>query len=102
MPRIGPYGNAALSKFRRLEVLIATFALIIDAASPRNPNDRGTMEGNGLAGFSIAKLWMDAYLAAFAASGRPRFVTTDEGFKQFTALRLILLTRAEDPSRETT
>lgn len=40
------------------------------------------------------KLWMDAYLAAFAVSGNHGFVTTDEAFKQFTDLRLILLTKA--------
>lgn len=29
------------------------------------------------------KLWMDAYLAAFAISGNLRFVTTDKAFRQF-------------------
>ncbi len=29
------------------------------------------------------KLWMDAYLAAFAISGGLRFVTTDKAFRQF-------------------
>ena len=29
------------------------------------------------------KLWMDAYLAAFAISGNLRFVTTDKAFSQF-------------------
>jgi toxin-antitoxin system PIN domain toxin len=29
------------------------------------------------------KLWMDAYLAAFAISGSLRFVTTDKAFRQF-------------------
>ena len=29
------------------------------------------------------KVWMDAYLAAFAIAGQLRFVTTDKDFKQF-------------------
>lgn len=29
------------------------------------------------------KVWMDAYLAAFAISGRLRFVTTDKDFKRY-------------------
>jgi toxin-antitoxin system PIN domain toxin len=43
------------------------------------------------------KLWMDAYLAAFAVSGNHGFVTTDQAFKQFAGLRLILLTKAGRP-----
>lgn len=37
------------------------------------------------------KLWMDAYLAAFAIAGGYRFVTTDRGFKQFKNLDLHLI-----------
>jgi len=37
------------------------------------------------------KLWMDAYLAAFAIAGGYRFVTTDTGFKQFKGLDLELI-----------
>lgn len=39
------------------------------------------------------KLWMDAYLAAFAISGGYRLVTADKGFKQFKNLDLLLLTK---------
>lgn len=40
------------------------------------------------------KLWMDAYLAAFAISGKLRLVTTDNDFRQFEThgLKLTLLT----------
>lgn len=38
------------------------------------------------------KLWMDAYLAAFAIAGGYRFVTTDRGFTQHPGLDLVLLT----------
>jgi toxin-antitoxin system PIN domain toxin len=37
------------------------------------------------------KLWMDAYLAAFARAGGYRFVTTDRAFSQFAGLDLILI-----------
>ena len=37
------------------------------------------------------KLWMDAYLAAFAIAGDHGLVTTDQAFKQFKGLNLLLL-----------
>jgi predicted nucleic acid-binding protein len=37
------------------------------------------------------KLWIDAYLAAFARVGGYRMVTTDAAFKQFGGLDLLLL-----------
>jgi toxin-antitoxin system PIN domain toxin len=37
------------------------------------------------------KLWMDAYLAAFAVAGRMRLVTTDFGFRQFQGLDVYVL-----------
>jgi uncharacterized protein len=36
------------------------------------------------------KLWMDAYLAAFAISGNLRFVSNDQAFRQFEAAGLDL------------
>jgi toxin-antitoxin system PIN domain toxin len=37
------------------------------------------------------KLWMDAYLAAFALAARWTMVTTDTAFRQFSGLDLLLL-----------
>jgi toxin-antitoxin system PIN domain toxin len=37
------------------------------------------------------KVWMDAYLAAFAKVGGHGLVTTDKGFKQFKGLDLLVL-----------
>lgn len=37
------------------------------------------------------KLWMDAWLAAFAVAGGYRFVTTDRAFRQFEGLDLLVL-----------
>jgi uncharacterized protein len=38
------------------------------------------------------KLWMDAFLAAFAVAGEHELVTFDAGFQQFDGLKLNLLT----------
>ena len=40
------------------------------------------------------KLWMDAYLAAFALAGGHELVTTDKAFKQFKGLGLLLLSKS--------
>lgn len=40
---------------------------------------------------SSPKLWMDAYLAAFARCGGYRLVTTDKGFKQFKGIDVLVL-----------
>jgi len=40
------------------------------------------------------KVWMDAYLAAFAMSGGHQLVTTDKGFKQYKGLDLEVLTES--------
>jgi len=37
------------------------------------------------------KLWMDAYLAAYALAGHYRMVTTDAAFRQFRGLDLLVL-----------
>ena len=39
------------------------------------------------------KLWMDAYLAAFAMSGRYPLVTIDKAFRQFKGLDLFVLSK---------
>ena len=40
------------------------------------------------------KLWMDAYLAAFAIAGGYQLVTTDKAFKQFRGLDMLVLSNA--------
>ncbi len=40
------------------------------------------------------KLWMDAYLAAFALAGGHQLVTTDKAFRQFKGLDAIVLPAA--------
>lgn len=43
---------------------------------------------------SSPKLWMDAYLAAFARAADLQLVTIDRGFRQFEGLRLTVIERA--------
>jgi toxin-antitoxin system PIN domain toxin len=45
-------------------------------------------------GTASPKLWMDAYLAAFALAGEYQLVTTDKAFKQFKELDLLLLSKS--------
>lgn len=40
------------------------------------------------------KLWMDAYLAAFAIAAGHQLITTDHAFKQFHGLDAIILVKA--------
>lgn len=44
-----------------------------------------------LRGTPSPKLWMDAYLAAFALTGRYQMVTTDGAFRQFRGLDLLIV-----------
>ena len=54
----------------------------------------------GFAAHAIAspKLWMDAYLAAFAVAGGHRLVTTDKAFKQFKGLNPVVLAASKAKS----
>jgi toxin-antitoxin system PIN domain toxin len=47
------------------------------------------------------KLWMDAYLAAFAQASRYRMLTTDAAFRQFRGLDLLVLEQQADGSWKT-
>jgi len=47
-------------------------------------------------GTASPKLWMDAYLAAFALAGQYRMVTTDSAFRQFRGLDLLVLDLRDD------
>ena len=86
-----PYGNPPLTNREAWSVYEALLK-----------DDRNTFqeEPAGLAplwkelairGTASPKLWMDAYLAAFARAGRFRMVTTDAAFTQFRGLDLLVL-----------
>ena len=56
------------------------------------PNDLEiTLREFSKSAFNPPKLWQDIYLAAFAVSSNLQLVTFDQGFRQFSSLRLTLL-----------
>jgi len=87
-----PYGNPPLTN---REAWSACEALLAD--------DRIDLQADEPAGLELLwrelsiretatpKLWMDAYLAAFALASRYRMVTTDAAFRQFRGLDLLVL-----------
>ena len=89
---LGAYGNAPLTNDEAWSVYAALLA-----------DDRITMAGQEPSGLEAAwrsfavrpsaspKVWMDAYLAAFASTGGYELVTTDTDFRQYQGVALRLL-----------
>jgi predicted nucleic acid-binding protein len=87
-----PYGNPPLTNqqaWLAYEELLGDDRIVIQAEEPAGLEQRWKRLAARDA--SSPKLWMDAYLAAFALSGGFRLVTTDAGFRQFAGLDLELL-----------
>lgn len=89
---LAPYGNSALSNaaaWQLYQTLMTDDRVALSAVEPAG------LESTWLHYASRAtaspKLWMDAYLAAYASSSGYTLVTTDSGFRQFPNLRLHLL-----------
>ena len=85
-------GSAPLTNRQAWSVYDALLADVRIVFQPREP---AGMESRWrqLAARDTAspKLWMDAYLAAFALAGGYRMVTIDAAFRQFDGLNLVLL-----------
>ncbi len=88
---MAPYGATALSNSQALEVCDAILAdkRIVWADEPAGLDARFRKWAGSRD--AAPKLWMDAYLAAFAHSGGHRLVTIDRAFRQFVGLDLELL-----------
>jgi toxin-antitoxin system PIN domain toxin len=89
---LAPYGNPPLSNakaWRAYEALLADDRIVLRATEPAGVESRW----RELAGRDAAspKLWMDAYLAAFAMAGGHTMVTTDGAFRQFDDLDLVMV-----------
>ncbi len=89
---LAPYGNPPLTNkeaWAVYEAFAADDRIVLRTNEPTGVETRW----KDLAVHSTAspKLWMDAYLAAFALSGGCRMVTTDTGFRKFSDLDLVLL-----------
>ena len=85
---IGPMTNAAA--WELYEDLLAD-RRIAWAAEPEAAAVGARWKLLGAAGAASPKLWMDAYLAAFAIESGQQLVTTDKGFRQFKGLDAIVL-----------
>lgn len=93
---LGAYGNPPLTNreaWSAYDSLLADDRMIFQADEPAELE----LVWKKLAVRETAspKLWMDAYLAAFALAGRYRMVTTDAGFRQFRGLDLLVLGSAQ-------
>ena len=89
---LAPYGNRALSNQEAWSVFRE---LVSDdrvwAAYPEPVGLEGHWEHFGARDTCSPKLWMDAYLAAFAFGAGYRLVTTDVAFRQFGGLDVVVL-----------
>ena len=89
---LAPYGNPPLTNqqaWQAYEALLADDRIIFRVQEPAGL-DRHWKEF-ALRETASPKLWMDAYLAAFAHAGGFRMVTSDTAFRQFSVLDLVLL-----------
>ncbi len=87
-----PYGNPPLTNRQAWRVFDGLLAHDRIALQLEEPAELGA-RWKQLATRDTAspKLWMDAYLAAFAIAGHYRMVSTDAAFKQFRGLDLQVL-----------
>ena len=90
---LSPYGIPPLTNeqaWSAYEALLADDRIVFQAREPAGLD----LRWRKLAARDTAspKLWMDAYLSAFALAGGYRMVTTDAAFKQFGELDLLLIT----------
>ncbi|MFQ5740601.1 MAG: TA system VapC family ribonuclease toxin [Acidobacteriota bacterium] len=89
---LGPYGNAPLTNreaWKVYEALHGDDRIVLRAEEPSGLESRWRQFA--LRDTASPKMWMDAYLAAFALAGAYRLVTTDTAFTQFRGLDLQLL-----------
>jgi len=88
---LGPYGVPPLTNrqaWSAYEALLSDDRIIwVDEPAGVEP----CWKEFALRGTASPKLWMDAYLAAFALAGRYRMVTTDAAFRQFKGLDPLIL-----------
>lgn len=89
---LGAYGNAPLTNaaaWRIYESFTADDRVALRAGEP--PQLEKQWKRFAVRETASPKLWMDAYLAAFAVTAGLRLVTTDTAFQQFAGLDLLVL-----------
>lgn len=93
---LSPYGNPPLTNMQAweaYEALVADDRIVLRAEEPAGIEPR--WKRFAVRDTASPKLWMDAYLAAFALAGGYRMATTDAAFMQFRGLDLELLGNQE-------
>jgi uncharacterized protein len=89
---LAPYGNPPLTNeeaWAVYEAMLADERIVFRADEP--PNLTRCWRELAVRRSASPKLWMDAYLAAFAHTGGFRMVTIDAGFRQFEDLDLLIV-----------
>lgn len=89
---LAPYGNPPLTNrqaWTAWEALLADDRIVLRTDEPAGLTER--WKAYAVRRAASPKLWMDAYLAAFAVSEGCRLVTTDATFTQFRGLEVQLL-----------
>lgn len=89
---LGAYGNLPLTNRQAWDAykrFLADDRVAFLASEPSGIESR--WKHFALRDSASPKLWMDAYLAAFASAGGYRMVTTDAGYRQFADLNLLIL-----------
>ena len=89
---LGSFGNPPLTNrqaWSAYEALLEDDRIAFRADEPAGVDP--LWKELALRGTASPKLWMDAYLAAFAMAGRYQMVTTDVAFRQFRGLDLQVL-----------
>jgi uncharacterized protein len=91
---LAPFGNPPLTNQQAWsvhEALLGDDRIVFRSQEPAGLDFH--WKAYALRDTASPKLWMDAYLAAFALAGGFRLVTTDTAFRQFSGLDLLLLDR---------
>jgi uncharacterized protein len=89
---LSSYGNPPLTNDQAWEVYQAFASddrIVLQVDEPQGLES--SWQEFALRDTASPKLWMDAYLAAFALAGGFRMVTTDRDFEYFSGLDLLLL-----------
>lgn len=90
---LAPYGNAPLSNAEAWATYDAWQVSGIASLAEELPGVETYWRRHAQKKSASPKLWMDAYLAAFALAGAFQLVTTDRAFKQFEGLDCLVLGR---------
>ena len=89
---LAPYGNPPLTNreaWSAYEAFLSDDRIAFQANEPVGVEP--LWKQLAARGTASPKLWMDAYLAAFALAGRYSMVTTNAAFRQFRGLDLLIL-----------